>query len=801
MHEKRALDSKVKAEEVLARMSLEEKVLLASGGGQMETHALERLDVGRLIMSDGPHGVRDGQAVCFPSGASMGACWNPALMEEVGRALGREALHKGKNVLLGPCINIHRTPLGGRNFESFSEDPYLAARTAVAYIKGLQSEGVACSIKHFACNNQEIARGYISVEIDERALREIYLPAFRAGIVEGGAWTAMAAYNKVRGDHCTANDHLQNEILKKEWGFDGIVMSDWGATHDTVGPALGGLDLEMPGPGNFFGDRLLEAVKDGRVPEKMIDDKVMRLLRVLSRVPAEPSCPSYNLNSERAVAARLAEEAITLLKNDEGILPLKRDTIKRIAVLGPTAEQFINGGGGSSYVSPVRAVAPLEGLKAKAGGEIQISYVEGCARWPRPQPINSSWLHPSSAEMGVNGLKGEYFNNKQCGGEPVLTRVDEVIDFDWKDGSPDESIQPDGFSTRWTGVIVPPETGLYYLYLTSDDGIRSWLDGVSFIDMWGNHAEQTGSRELKLEAGRTYKLEIHYYDDAGGSMVRVQLARPLGIDDEAVALAKKSDVALVFVGTGSEIEGEGVDRRSIDLPGVQDELILRVAEANPNTVVVYIGGTPSDATAWIDKVRGFVCAWYAGETGGNAIADVLFGEVNPSGRLPMTWPRKLEDVAAQANYPGDNVTVKYEEGLAVGYRDFDMNGKNPLYPFGYGLSYTSFEYSGLQAKKTNDNVQVRLTVRNTGSQAGKEVVQLYVSDVEASLPRPPRELKAFEKIDLQPGEEKVVSFNLGAEAFSYWDPEQNGWYLEPGEFRISVGSSSRDMRLAVDMTL
>ncbi len=787
--------------DLLSRMTLEEKVKLLSGKTGDMTQNFDELGIPSLKVTDGPHGVGwNVKATCFPSGVSMGACWNPDLVRRVAVALAEETRGTGRHVLLGPCINIHRTPLGGRNFESYSEDPYLAARTAVGYVQGVQSQKIGTSTKHYAVNNQEWERTTIDVRVDERALREIYLPAFKAAVQEADTWTIMAAYNRLNGPFCCASKPLLTDILKNEWGFKGVVVSDWGACHGTVDSAEGGLDWEMPGPGKYFGNDLLEAVKKGEVGEELINEKARRMLRLILRAglldPADPALKGAVATPEHAALAReLSQEAIVLLKNSGEALPLKMDAIKSIAVLGPNAAKAQLGGGGSSTVNGAHPISPLTGLRKKCGDKVTVEYLQGCVAPEDIDAIPSKCLMPPDGKEGEHGLKAEYFSNKDLGGEPVLTRIDKEVDFRWGDSAPAPGIAADNFSVRWTGKLVPPEDGKYDLGMKSDDGFRIYLDGQLLIDSWRDQCELVQTKSVELKAGQPVDIKVEYYDSGGGATAKFGWLLAGDHLKKAVDLAAKSDVAIVFAGLSWKYEGEGFDRLNMDLPPHEAALIEAVAAANPNTIVVLINGTPVTMDRWLDKVPAVVEAWYPGEQGGNAIADVLFGDVNPSGKLPTTFPKRLEDSSSFANYPGANGVVNYAEGIWVGYRHFDRKNIEPLFPFGFGLSYTKFDYSNLKV----DHPKVTCEVENTGSRAGKEVVQLYIRDVESSLERPVRELKGFRKVDLQPGEKKTVEFTLDDSSLAFYDPAKKQWIVEPGEFEIQVGSSSRDIRLTATM--
>jgi beta-glucosidase len=685
----RPLDQRV--EELLQRLTLDEKISLVHGDSLFTTAGVPRLGLPPRSLSDGPHGVReelgprfrplergDDFATWLPVGVALASTWNPPLAEAYGRTLGQESLARGKSILLGPGVNIARTPLCGRNFEYFGEDPYLAARMVVPWIKGIQGQGVAACVKHFALNNQEVQRNTIDVLVDERPLREIYLPAFEAAVKEGGVLTVMGGYNKFRGQHACHNEYLLNTVLKREWGFQGLVMSDWNGTHDTREAALHGLDLEMgtarPFESYFLAAPFKELIEKGELPLALLDDKVRRNLRVLLATQGLEGRPAGALNAKahQETARKVAEEAIVLLKNEGGLLPLDPARVKTIAVIGENATRKQAAGGGSSGIKALYEVTPLEGILRRAGA--------------------------------------------------------------------------------------------------------------------ANVIHAAGYRARKAEGTA---------DAAEAAALLVE---------QAVAAARQADVAIVVGGLNHDrgFDAEGADRANLELPGGQAALVSRVLEANPRTVVVLVSGGPVEMEPWLARTPAVVQAWYGGMEGGNALAAALFGDVNPSGKLPVTFPRALADSPAHAlgNYPGKDGTVRYEEGLLVGYRWFDARAIEPLFPFGHGLSYTTFEYSALRVRgplatageESGALAVVEVDVANTGSRAGSEVVQIYVGDSRSSLPRPPKELKGFRKVALAPGEKRTVTIALGPEAFAFYEPGKQVWLAEAGEFGVQAGSSSRDIR-------
>ncbi|MBN1162001.1 MAG: glycoside hydrolase family 3 C-terminal domain-containing protein [Dehalococcoidales bacterium] len=812
------MDKRIAA--LINKMTLEEKVSLLAGVDFWHTQAIERPGIPAIKVTDGPHGPRTADArnlnhtlpaTCFPTGVALAATWNPDLIKRVGMAIGEETRARGCSILLGPCVNIHRSPLGGRNFESYSEDPYLSSRMAVAIITGIQSKGVSACVKHFALNNSEFERMTISSEADERTMREIYFPSFEKAVKEAGTWSVMCSYNKINGTYASANHWLLTEVLKEEWGFKGLVVSDWFATHSTAPAASAGLDLEMPGPALYFGKALLEAVKSGDVDVKTIDDKLRRILGVMAKTGALDgknivSGKIKDFPAHRKLALEVAQETIVLLKNENHTLPLKK-SVRSIAVIGPNAAAASIQGGGSAEVNPYYKVSPLEALKQKCGRKIKISYELGCTNNIKTLPLNPDHLFYDKSGK-KHGLKGEYFPNNEFKGKPAATRVDTDFTFTWV-VPPVPGVKKD-YSIRWQGFFRAPATGKYKFGLAAGGWGRVYIDGKPVCSNWGKRVkieffmpkEKVGYISLKSEKLYPIKLEFCKYPaialPMGSLRIGCDIPLPPDLLERAAEAAARADVAIVFAGLTDEYESEGFDRKNMDLPAAQKRLIAKVAAANPDTIVVLNNGAPLAMSPWLDKVPAVVEALFPGQECGSAIADVLFGDVNPSGKLPDTFPRRYQDNPAFAHYPGENGKVRYKEGIFVGYRHYDAQNIAPLFPFGHGLSYTDFEYGKLKVSparaKAGEKVNVSVDVKNTGRVAGKEVVQVYVSDVKSSLPRPPRELKAFQKVSLLPGETKTVKFTLDKEAFSFYDPTLTQWTAEPGDFEILVGSSSRDIR-------
>jgi len=810
-------------EALIRGLSLEEKVALCSGAGVWRTQAIARLGIPSIKLSDGPNGVRGGsfegrvRSTAFPVGSAMAATWNPALIEQVGVAIGEEARDKDVQVVLGPTINLHRHPLGGRHFECYSEDPLLSGRMAIAFVRGVQSQGVGACPKHFVCNDSEFERHTISSEVDERTLREIYLLPFEMAVREARPWSVMSAYNRINGIYASSHRELLWGVLKEEWGFDGFVVSDWGAARETVANARAGLDLEMPGPTRTRGAALVAAVRSGAVPESNIDDSVRRLLRIIERSgkfakPRPRPERSVNRRAHRRLARRVAAEAMVLIKND-GVLPLSPRAVKKLAVIGPNAARGQIMGGGSSVVAPHYSIMPLAALR---GAFAEVQHAEGCSidkfvPYPEPGLLLSSQLP---------GLTLRIFDGPDFSATPASERQIPAsatllgfIPFQPPGEAGMLGASPTTFGATLSATFVPQQSGVHTFGLLSSGLCRMFLDGAELIDNWENRAPGDalfgyGSTErratLELAAGQRYAFRIEFRNlQNTPSALRFGIAPPAPGDllAQAVATARGADAAVLVVGSNPDWETEGSDRSSLKLPGAQDELIRQVLAANPNTAVVLNTGAPV-AMPWFGEARAILQGWLAGQEFGNALRDILTGKANPSGRMPTSIPRRIEDTPAHANYPGENGAVRYAEGVLMGYRWYDTRDIEPLVCFGHGLSYTRFAYSDLAVELSDDpqrRARVSLSVRNIGRRAGQEVVQLYIHDyirdAEAGAPNPMQELRGFAKLRLSPGRSQRVSFELDERAFSWWSAETHRWTLDPGEFEIRIGASSRDIRL------
>lgn len=808
-----------KIEKLLEQLTLEEKISLLAGADTWRTHAVERLGIPQLKVSDGPNGVRGEQrdtkaqsSASFPIGTAMGATWNTALVKEIGAALGVESKAKGAQVLLGPTLNTQRHPLAGRNFECFSEDPYLSSRMAVAYISGLQGEGVGACAKHYACNDQETDRFEISSEIDQRTMQEIYLPAFQAAVEEADTWTVMSAYNKVNGTYVSEHPQLLREILKGEWGFEGIVISDWYGTYSDNVPG-GGVDLEMPGPARWMGEIALKQVQSGELDVAVIDDKVRRILRTMAKAglldnPDRPPEISQDLPAHRELIRTAGCEAIVLLKNEDDLLPIEPENIQSLAVIGQPAQSITFQGGGSSEVNPHYVIQPLDAIRENAASQdIKVAYAPG------PNIQRMIPLLPAAELAAADGtperLSVSFYGNPDLTGEPVKEILAGGSELAWF-GETDPEFDPNAFSVRMTGSWTPTISGRHTFSLIGVGRARWWLDGEKLVDWWDDPRLEPAKDldsvpdawtqkvlEFDLEAGRTYSIKIEFASVPGGRWRTIRLGalppQPVDPIGDAVKLAQGADAAIVFAGLTSQWETEGQDRVNMDLPEGQDQLIARVAKANPNTIVVLNAGSPLHMP-WIESVNSTLQMWYLGQESGNAISDVLFGKADPGGRLPTTFPVDIKDNPAQGNFPGEDGKVHYQEGIFVGYRHYDQREIAPLFPFGHGLSYTRFAYDNLRLNgdqfQPGDEVEVKVDLTNTGSRTGQEVVQLYLGDRKSSLPRPPKELKRFQKVTLTPGNTETLTFTLREQDLAYYDESQEGWVVEPGEFEVLIGRSA-----------
>lgn len=788
-----------RVEQILTQMTLDEKIDYVGGIHYFNIRGIPRLGVPEMRMADGPLGVKKSDpSIEYPCAICLASSFNPQLAEEVGGMLGYDARARGVHMLLGPGMNIYRSPLCGRNFEYLGEDPYAVSRMAVGLISGIQSQGVIATAKHFAGNNQEWDRHHVSSDIDERTLREIYLPAFEASVKEANVGAIMTSYNYINGVHASEYQHLNIEIAKKEWGFRGFMVSDWGlGVYNGVQAANGGLDLEMPYGQCMSYATLANAIQNGSVTADVLTEKVRRILRTanqfgfLDRPQAESSYSLLNTGG-RAIALKAAIEGMVLLKN-ESVLPLKKDELKSIAIIGPCAQDLIPQGGGSSKVSPVLYSSFLAGISEAVGPNTKVYYSRGV---PDIQNITEGTQFTTTAQSNVVGLVGEYFDNPNLEGTTALVRTDSQINFRWKENSYRGWGPVNNYSARWTGYFTPQISGEFTCYISAADGFRVYVDNKCVIDNWNGARDSLQYKTLSLDVGKHYKVVVEYAVRYGpqGIQFGITAESPKYIAD-ACAVAAKADAVVLCVGFGSSYEGEDWDR-TFALPLGQNALIQAVLATNKKAVVAVAAGG-GIAMPWVDAAPALIYTWYPGQEGGRALSAILFGDANPSGKLPISFEHCLAENATYNSYYDQKGSkhVEYKEGIFLGYRHFDRNNIKPLFPFGFGLSYTTFEYGHLQVEPVNSStVAVTFTVKNTGQRQGAEVAQVYVSDTHSTVPRPVKELKGFVKVDLQPGEEKQLCILLNERAFAYYNTQQKAWTVDPGVFNILLCSSAATIR-------
>jgi beta-glucosidase len=791
--------------ELMSKMSLAQEVGMmtgSSGAGYVGfTPAIGSLCIPAMNLQDGPAGVGDqlGNVTQLPAPVDVAATWDSSAEQTYGQVIGAEQAAKGTTVDLGPTINIDRDPRWGRAFESIGEDPYLNGQLGAADIRGVQSTGTMAQVKHFAVYNQETNRNTPQDDaiVSDQALQEVYLPAFQTAVGQGAASSVMCSYSTINGTPACQNK-LLNTVLRQEFGFTGFITSDWGATQSTVDSANAGLNQDMPGGDGYYGSALQSAVTSGQVSQSTIDTAVSQILTgmfafgLFDKAPAGSTAESATNATDQADSTLLAEEGTVLLKNSGNVLPLAKTSGSSIAVLGNSE----SGGGGSASVYPSgTVVSPQAGIAAAAGSGVNVQYAQGSTTNSTLADIPASALTPSSGSG--NGLTGQYFNNMTLSGAPVTTANAPSMDMNWNGASPIAGVNADQWSAKFTGKLTVPATGLYTIASTSDDGSKITINNQLLVNQWHDQAATTGSGSIYLTAGQPVPIEVDYYQNSGGSSLKLQWT-PANYTDSniaaAVALAKSSSTAVVFA---SNYEQEGNDLSDIELSGDQNQLIADVAAANPNTIVVLNTGS-AVTMPWLSKVKGVLEAWYPGQTEGTAIANVLFGNYDPSGHLTVTFPTSLAQVPATtgAQWPGVNGQVQYSEGVDVGYRWYQSKGITPLFPFGYGLSYTSFSFSNLHISNLPKGgaATVTATVTNTGKSAGADVAQLYVTDPSASG-QPPRSLQGFARVNLNPGQSQTVSFPVTQQSLRYWNSTSNAWATSTGGYGISVGDSSVSLPL------
>ncbi|MGC2211697.1 MAG: glycoside hydrolase family 3 C-terminal domain-containing protein [Silvibacterium sp.] len=801
---------------MIAKLTLEQKLELIGGEEDMFIRAEPAAGFPRLKMSDGPMGVRTwGPDTAYAAGIALAASWDPELVRQMGESIGDDARARGVNFLLAPGVDIYRAPMNGRNFEYFGEDPYLSAHTDVPYIEGVQSQGVVATVKHFAANDEEWDRHNVSSDLDERTLREIDLPAFEAAVKVAHVGAVMDSYNLLNGVHATQDHHLNIDILKKEWGFNGILMSDWDATYDAVGAANNGLDLEMPS-GKFMNPQnLLPAIKSGQVTEATIDDKVRRIFRTairfgfLDRDQTDYNIPEYS-QTGREASLQEALESITLLKNDGNLLPLDADQVHTIAVFGPDAWPAVSGAGGSSNVTPFEAASIMTGLSNYLGKRVRVLYARGL---PSTDDIFTGTdfvdknEKPGARWWESKAVKVEIFNNTDFSGTPQVMTAPRIANFkseEWTSSAKQLK------SIRYTSEYLPKKTGAYMVLAGAggSDAYTVLIDGKKVLEQPHREGQAPQFADVSLTAGQPVKVQVDYLPDADYPRIGVGICSTDElVSPEVAKLAAMADAAVVAVGFDRSTESEGFDR-SYSLPWGQDELIQAVSAANKKTIVTLTAGGGVDTHRWLNNVPALVDTWYPGEEGGTAVAEILFGEHSPEGHLPISFEKSWEQNPVHDNYyaapvaAGKTPHIKYAEGVFIGYRYYTSKHVEPLYPFGFGLSYTTFSFSNLKVSpetaSPDDPINVSFDVTNTGSRAGATVAQLYVGDPSAKVERPVKELKGYQKIRIEPGVTQHVTLALDHRSLAYWDVASNNWKVDPGKFVVYVGDSSENTPLTQD---
>lgn len=812
-----------RVESVVRSLTLEEKIDYIGGTG-FAIRAVPRLSLPTLEMSDGPLGVRSNSrfpSTVYAAGIGLAAAWNPKLAERVGEGIGRDARARGISFMLGPGVNIYRSPRNGRNFEYFGEDPALASQIAVGYINGMQKQGVSATIKHYLANNSEFLRHDSDSTLDERTLREIYLPVFEAAVKKAHVGAVMDSYNLINGVHATQNTYFNTEILRKQWGFDGILMSDWRATYDGVAAANGGLDLEMP-TGEFMNRAsLLPAVENGRVKQEVIDEKIKHIVRTaerfgwLDRRKDDATISKYDQRSHEA-AIDAARESIVLLKNEGNVLPVDPQKIRSILVVGPNAYPAQAVGGGSGAAIPFSSMSILEGVAHLVDKSAAVYYEPGLRSL---QELVSATEFRTEAQGGSSGVTMETFDNDSLKGTPKSTQVVKRINnagfswdslSDWEEVAPLLARAPKAVSHRWTGYYAAKESGPHEIVVQGageSNGFRLFLDDKTLFDNWDLAKAYQDHATVELPAG-AHKIVVEDVQRSHfGGRLRVAMAEEKQvITESARKLAKAAGVVVVAVGFTRDSEGEGADR-TFDLPFGQDALIREMASENKNVVVAITSGGAVNASRWVEKVPACLELWYPGEQGGTAFGEVLFGLINPSGRLPITFEKNATDNPSYSSYypePGTQRVV-YKEGIFVGYRGYERSNTKPLFPFGFGLSYTTFGFANLSVHQAEASEQgkyvVSVDVTNMGKRPGAEVVQLYVSAPGGRVARPLKELKGFVKVSLNPGETQRVSIPLDTRAFAYFDVDQKKWRAPAGTYGVLVGDSSEGIRVRGEVRL
>ncbi len=789
-------EHKDRAADIVAKMTLDEKIAYVGGYESWYIRPVERLGLPAVKMVDGPQGVRNNtQSTLYPSGVAAAATWNRELIEKMGIALGQDSRARGVHILLGPGVNIYRAPMCGRNFEYFGEDPYLAGQIAVNYIRGLQSQGVMACVKHFAGNNQEWDRHSVSSDIDERTLHEIYFPAFEAAVKEADVASVMTSYNLLNGVHASESKYLNYDILRDKWGFEGLVMSDWTSCYSPLNVATWGVDLEMPLPKCMKPEILKQLVENGTLDVRYLDLKCQHIIQTIlayefdKRDQLDSSIPENNPYSDK-VSHEISREAIVMLKNEDGFLPVRKG---KFVVCGPNADRIVTGGG-SGFVTPIVNTSVAAGL-ASMGKGVRSTVL------PTDIKDNLDGVC-TSADMNQKGVKVEVFSNPDLAGTPVETYVAQKVFLDQAAAQAHEDVVLENVSSRHTFYYSPSENVSLKVYASGNDGIRLYINGKLMVDRWNGFSWNKENFLYDFVAGEVYEFVVEHFNRSGSIGLELQFENMQITNPEAIRAA---DCVVVCLGHNSQTEKENFDR-TFSLPQGQEDYLRKVLSINKNVVVVLNAGGGIDMSSWINDVKAVLMSWYPGQQGGLSVSEIITGKVSPSGRLPISIEKTFSDNPTSETYyenvdrirtPNINPysRVEYREGLFMGYRGYQKNGVEPLFPFGFGLSYTTFEYSDIAVKKEGDKYVLTFDVKNAGKVAGAEVAQVYVGDDQSSLARPEMELKGFEKVFLHPGESTTVSITLDSKAFRFFDPYIHDFVVEPGTFTAYVGASSSDIRL------
>ena len=792
-------ENEQRAAEIVSQMTLQEKAEYVGGFEDWYIRAIERLGLPAVRMADGPQGVRNNtKSTLYPSGIAAAATWDTDLIHQMGIALGQDARARGVHILLGPGANIYRSPLCGRNFEYFGEDPYLAGEIAASYIIGVQSQGVMASVKHFAANNQEYARHSVSSDVDERTLHEIYFPAFEKAVKKAEVATVMTSYNLLNSVHASESKYLNYDVLRDMWGFKGLVMSDWISCYSPLNIATWGVDLEMPSPICMTPELLVEYVKNGTLAEEYLDRKCQHIIQTIfafdfdKRPQLDKSVPENNPYSD-SVALEISRGAIVMLKNQDNFLPVKKGDF---FVCGPNAGKIVTGGG-SGFVTPI-ITSTVSQAMTSIDKKVKATVISDKAK----TKIDGMYADRS---MSIPGVSVELYPNVNLEGEPVSRYVSDKVFLSGKPAEAHEDVVASRLSSRHTFYFTPEVDVTYVLKINGNDGCRFYINGELKDSAWGRDSWQYITTEYDFKAGHQYEVVVEHYNRGGTNGLELIFDSPVLVNDSEAEKIKAADCVVVCIGHDNTSEKENHDR-TFELPKEHIEYLRSVLALSENVVVVLNGGGGIEMDSWLPDVKAVLMAWYPGQQGGTAISEIITGKVSPSGKLPISIEARLEDNPSYKHYyenvprmrvPSINPysRLEYREGILMGYRGYEKNDVKPLYPFGYGLSYTSFEYTDLQILQDGREYVVSFNVKNVGKVAGAEIAQVYVTDDECSVLRPEKELKGFDKVFLKPGETKRVSIKLGDEAFRFYDLNRHDFIVEPGSFTISVASSSADIRL------